>query len=158
MKCAQAEKWLAEKALGLITPVSAAALAGHLAECPDCRRLAEEMTAAAAALREPAAAAVPPFLADRIVQLARERQNQARRMHSGIKWLTALAGAAAVAAFLFLVPRYFPTPAPVMSAEEVLKAYSDDFSALGWLDEGEENMTFDYGNYGIPEELSQYMI
>jgi hypothetical protein len=91
--------------------------------------------------------------------LAREQKECAAKAHSRIRWLPALAGAAAIGLALLLTPHIF-SPYRPMSSQEALDAYAEDFKALGVWEEEENGAgdSFKYENYGIPESVSRYMI
>jgi len=159
MNCRKADKWLAKRILGILGAKQAEALADHLKECESCQEEARRYEQAYAALQAKLTTGPSPYLAEQVICLAKKKQLSPLSTQPRSWWLPALASAAVLGLVFFTVPRFF-IPTVSMSAEEVLDAYSEDLNLLGFWEEEENGFSddFDYENYGIPPEISQYMI
>lgn len=123
MNCRQAESLLLAERDGALSPGQRASLAQHVAGCPGCRRLQDELGAALGSWQASVTQAVVPdadatWTALR-PRLARPRPAPRRRL-APVIWLGAPLAAAAAIAFVF-----FTSAKPVMPAAEPVVARAE---------------------------------
>ncbi len=155
MKCRKPESWLARYALGLLSDRQAERARSHLARCGDCAAALAKLEKSARRLQREWEAAPPPGLPERVLAKAGDLRPPASPV---LRWLPAAAAAAVLAAVLAW-PLLFRN-SPHMTTQEVVNSYSEDMESLGLVG-NEANRSpelFDYGIFGIPEEVSRFMI
>ncbi len=86
--------------------------AGHLAECPECRALADEILAAEAALRDALDSVEPALHVEAALVRAREAVAVHKATRRRRRWQAAVPLAAAALGGLLLIDRPSPAPDP----------------------------------------------
>lgn len=156
MDCSKAEELIADRALGFIQSDEEMKLEKHLAECPDCRREADEYSLAVSALKEEESVQHIAGLSDTVLaEVGSPKQNKFRIIKLS---LPALAAAAVLLAVI-ISPVFFSNNGNDMTKLEVLEAYAQDMEILGL---GEDitvaNAEFDYESYGVSDKVSEYLV
>lgn len=157
MNCSQAEKLLAARVLGLLSPAQTRKLARHEENCATCRERAAGLERAGQVLATPWGLKPPANLADRVLRNLPASSPPAPRRW--LLWSPVLAGAV-ILLVVFAGPFIRQRP-PDMTTQEVLDAYSEDIESLGlWESQTSTNGNgvWNYQDIGVPQEISQYLL
>jgi anti-sigma factor RsiW len=157
MNCAQAENWIIQGVFEEVTSDQKQELQRHLDQCAGCQALAAKYVGAVAALEEKSELFRDPYMASRVVHLAQEQTAQREKKPVKQWWFSAVASAAVLALVIVITPQWISTPASP-TTQETLDAYMEDISTLGFWEDETNGESFDYENYGVPTDASQYMI
>jgi anti-sigma factor RsiW len=146
MICRETEDWLLERLSGTLSPQRGDELDAHLKACAACRRVASRLKVSVRDLRNAFAGLEPPDLAAAVL-----RRVQSPEPTFWGRLAPAFAGGALA---LCLVLAFFLGSHRDMSDQEVLQAYAEDLSALGWAQEANTDWTATTaGLDGLPESM-----
>lgn len=156
MNCRKAEELIADRALGFIDSDRQQELDKHLAQCPKCRREAEEYSLAVQALKERDTVDTVDGLADTVLAWAGSAKRNDFRI---IRLAVPALAAAAVLLMIVLSPVFFSNDSTEMTRLQILEAYAEDFEAVG-IGSGiaDYDVDFSYEDYGFTDSLSNYLI
>lgn len=157
MKCNDAERLLADKALGCLEEDRRPELENHLEVCSRCSREAGLYLEAARALRS---STPEPELSGLAASVAAEAVSGETRWLRLIKpRIPVLAAAAAVVLAIVTTPFFFGNDSETMTRLEVIEAYASDLESVGMGNGSPGYDTgFSYENYGVPENVTSYLI
>ncbi len=156
VNCRKAEELLADKVLGFIEAEQLDELEKHLAQCPKCRREADEYSLAVSALKEEDAVQSVAELSESVLAAVRPPKQNTFRI---IKLAVPALAAAAVLLMIVLSPVFFSNDSTDMTTLQVLEAYAEDFDAIG-MESGyaDYDTEFSYDDYGVSDSLTQHLV
>ncbi len=157
VNCRDAKELIAERALGFIQSDDELELEKHLAECPKCRREADEYSLAVSALKETDAVQDSAGLADAVLAAVADLPKQSS--FRVIRFAVPALAAAAVLLMIVLSPVFFSDNGAEMTTLQVLEAYAEDFDVLG-IESGyaDYDAEFSYDDYGVSDSLTQHLV